>query len=706
MQEPSKSAFNPLTWVLLLVVIGLVALLWWYGGTLREDLTHHKAKIAQGAQQLVEAKGGLERATQTEKGLRGEIQDQTGRLEAAERATVALKQQDAEVLAAEQQKAAEAIAAEQQKATEALTALQQKATEALTALQQKDAEALAAEQRKAADAAAAMQGQLDAATQKIAALGSDIEGLKQAQVDAAARHEAQLTAAEQQYQAKLQAVEAQLNERIAGLRTALEGSDPERAALFAGFEQRLQAGHEAVAALEATKTDLSGQLASAKQTLDERAAALTEATQRIEAAQGELTQTRGELAQLQAQHDASMDKAAMDQAGLQAQHAAALEKAAQERAVLEADQAAALAQAAKEQADLKDQHAAAIDQAAKAKADLEANHAAALDQAAKAKADLEANHAAALDQAAKAKADLEASHAAALDQAAKAKADLEAQHAAALDQAAQDAAALKARLEGDLAQAQATHSSEIGQAKDKIGTLTAGLAAETAALAALQAKHDQMVADLSGKLADTDKTLAGVRADLATTTQAAADQKAALERQIAEAKGRIAQLEGTLASERQANEAAQLAARQAHAKALASQHDLLVKVSELGGRETEKGLLLSLAEADLNFPVSKATLPAGDLPSLDRMAALLAQFPDITARIEGHTDAAGRDETNLALSQARADAVKQALVDRGIAVERLTAVGIGETRPIGSNATKAGSRQNRRVEVYIIEAAR
>ena len=230
--------------------------------------------------------------------------------------------------------------------------------------------------------------------------------------------------------------------------------------------------------------------------------------------------------------------------------------------------------------------------------------------------------------------------------------------------------------------------------------------AETAAHAALQTKHDTLMAELNGKLAGTEKALAGVKADLDTATKAAAEQKAALEQQISDAKGRIANLEQTLATERKQNEEARIAADQANRAALAYQRDLYARFSDIGAKETEQGMLLRIAETEVQFPVSKATLPKGDLPSLDRVARLLTDFPKLTARIEGHTDAAGRDETNLALSQARADAVKQALVDRGVAVERLEAVGLGETRPIADNATKAGSRQNRRVEVYINEGVR
>jgi chemotaxis protein MotB len=633
MPEQSKRAFTPLTWLLLLVVIGLIALLWWYGGALRQDLTNQRAKTAQHAQQLMEAKANLDSAARTEKTLHDEIQGLADKLEAAHQTNLGLKHD-------------------------------------IEALQQQHADALAGERRKAADAYAELQGRFDGANEQIAALGSEIEGLKQAQADATARHGAELAAAKEDAQTKLKSAEDQFNERTARLRTAFEGTDPERAALFADLDKRVQSDLATIADLETTKGDLSDQLAAAKTAIEQRGQALAETTKQLESTQEQLTQARGETAQLQTQYDAAMDKATMDLAALQAKHDAAVAKAAQE------------------------------------KSDLQAKHAAAMDQAAKDRADLEASHAAALDQASKQHAALKATHAAALEQAAKDRADLQAAHTAAMEQAAQDAAALKARFEGDLATANAAHAEEMDQANGRIQALSASLAAETAALADLKTEHGKVVAELKADLADTEQSLAGVRSDLQATEHAATEQKAALEQQIAQAQGRISTLEDTLTAERKQQAAALVAADLAHAEAMASQHKLYMQVSELGGHETANGLLLSLAEADLRFPISKATLPAGDLPSLDRIAALLTQFPALRARIEGHTDAAGREETNLALSQARADAIKQALVERGVAAERLEAVGFGETRPIADNATKAGSRQNRRVEVYIIEAAR
>jgi outer membrane protein OmpA-like peptidoglycan-associated protein len=72
-------------------------------------------------------------------------------------------------------------------------------------------------------------------------------------------------------------------------------------------------------------------------------------------------------------------------------------------------------------------------------------------------------------------------------------------------------------------------------------------------------------------------------------------------------------------------------------------------------------------------------------------------------RIEGHTDSVGGDATNLKLSQARADAVREQLIRDGVEPSRLEAVGYGKTRPIASNTTAAGRAKNRRTEFNIIE---
>ena len=87
---------------------------------------------------------------------------------------------------------------------------------------------------------------------------------------------------------------------------------------------------------------------------------------------------------------------------------------------------------------------------------------------------------------------------------------------------------------------------------------------------------------------------------------------------------------------------------------------------------------------------------------LEGSVTVLKNNPKIKVEIEGHTDSIGTAEYNLALSQKRADAVKNHLISEGIGAERLQAVGKGEADPIVSNELKEGRAKNRRVEFVVI----
>jgi outer membrane protein OmpA-like peptidoglycan-associated protein len=98
------------------------------------------------------------------------------------------------------------------------------------------------------------------------------------------------------------------------------------------------------------------------------------------------------------------------------------------------------------------------------------------------------------------------------------------------------------------------------------------------------------------------------------------------------------------------------------------------------------------------FEFNRAVIRPQSFPILDTVAQVLRDFPDIAIEVQGHTDSRGNDAFNLRLSQQRADAVRQYLINQGIASSRLTARGYGETMPIESNATTEGRAMNRRVE--------
>ena len=104
------------------------------------------------------------------------------------------------------------------------------------------------------------------------------------------------------------------------------------------------------------------------------------------------------------------------------------------------------------------------------------------------------------------------------------------------------------------------------------------------------------------------------------------------------------------------------------------------------------------------FEFGKATIQERSSSLIEEIAATIDSHPELLKiRVEGHTDSVGGDMNNLRLSQSRADAVVEALVQRGIDRSRLDGVGFGEMRPIGTNDTEEGRAENRRVEFIIVD---
>jgi outer membrane protein OmpA-like peptidoglycan-associated protein len=103
------------------------------------------------------------------------------------------------------------------------------------------------------------------------------------------------------------------------------------------------------------------------------------------------------------------------------------------------------------------------------------------------------------------------------------------------------------------------------------------------------------------------------------------------------------------------------------------------------------------------FETSKWELKPESMIELDRLVLLLKNNPEKKIEIGGHTDNVGSDEANLTLSNNRAQSVVDYLVKKGIAVNRLTAKGYGETVPIATNDTEIGRSKNRRTEFRVIE---
>ncbi len=101
------------------------------------------------------------------------------------------------------------------------------------------------------------------------------------------------------------------------------------------------------------------------------------------------------------------------------------------------------------------------------------------------------------------------------------------------------------------------------------------------------------------------------------------------------------------------------------------------------------------------FETDKATLRPSSEYQGKNVVAILKAYPDVHLKIGGYTDNTGNPAANLKLSQARADAVMNALINKGIAPERLKAEGYGEQYPVATNDTPEGRERNRRVDVRI-----
>ena len=100
----------------------------------------------------------------------------------------------------------------------------------------------------------------------------------------------------------------------------------------------------------------------------------------------------------------------------------------------------------------------------------------------------------------------------------------------------------------------------------------------------------------------------------------------------------------------------------------------------------------------INFDIDKATIKPESMGTLNMIVQVLKDNPDIKFEVDGHTDNSGTAAHNLTLSQQRADAVKDQLIKMGIDASRLTAKGLGDTKPIDNNASLEGKANNRRVE--------
>jgi outer membrane protein OmpA-like peptidoglycan-associated protein len=229
-------------------------------------------------------------------------------------------------------------------------------------------------------------------------------------------------------------------------------------------------------------------------------------------------------------------------------------------------------------------------------------------------------------------------------------------------------------------EAQARAQADAARKAEEARRATAEAARAQAELAKAKAEADSLAAERA--------KLEAERARLQAEAQAAKDAASRQAAQEAQAKA--------LEQQKLAQEAAQKAERERQElrKRLLDQFNAILET-----KDTEKGLVVNIG--DVLFDIGKATLKSDAQLKLARFAGIVLNYPGLNLASEGHTDNTGSAELNQKLSEQRAAAVRDFLVAQGVVADRITSVGRSFDQPIADNATAAGRKLNRRVEIIV-----
>ncbi|MCF8028244.1 MAG: OmpA family protein [Desulfobacteraceae bacterium] len=121
-----------------------------------------------------------------------------------------------------------------------------------------------------------------------------------------------------------------------------------------------------------------------------------------------------------------------------------------------------------------------------------------------------------------------------------------------------------------------------------------------------------------------------------------------------------------------------------------------VATSEAASVRRQQDVLVTTFKSELMFDFDSATIKPGGMNEIARVAKVLNQYPQTLLRVEGHTDQVGPEDYNQRLSERRAEAVQNALIQQNVDPRRVSAIGYGESQPISSS-----DAVNRRVEIRI-----
>jgi outer membrane protein OmpA-like peptidoglycan-associated protein len=222
--------------------------------------------------------------------------------------------------------------------------------------------------------------------------------------------------------------------------------------------------------------------------------------------------------------------------------------------------------------------------------------------------------------------------------------------------------------------------------------IAADQAAAAAATAAAQAQQQQEAAarqqaDMQRLKAERDaaqEAAARAQADAAAAASAAQAQQSDAAAAVAAARAKAAQDQAAQA---------ELEKQQLRAALLAQFNRILPTT------DTPRGLKVNMA--DVLFAFGKYDLQPPAREALAKFSGIVLAHPGLHLAVEGYTDSVGSDAFNQTLSEQRANAVRDYLVQQGLDPSQITSTGYGKTNPVASNDTAQGRQQNRRVEIII-----
>jgi outer membrane protein OmpA-like peptidoglycan-associated protein len=261
-------------------------------------------------------------------------------------------------------------------------------------------------------------------------------------------------------------------------------------------------------------------------------------------------------------------------------------------------------------------------------------------------------------------------------------------------QAAEDARtiALKRREEERIALEQEAERQRTEEARKR---------AQEANQLAAQQEQLRKEAEERQRQAEQQKLMAQLEAERSARQRAEAEAAKAAARANEEAARRQAELSAQQAQAASQREAiAREDADKARAEAAALRQRLVEQLNRvLVTQDTPRGLVVTMS--DILFDVGSFQLKPTTREALAKIAGILTWTPGLTLQIEGHTDSTGSEELNQKLSEQRAAAVLNYLVEQGIPPSNISGTGYASSRPVADNNTRDGRQRNRRVELVI-----